>query len=116
MYESEVKAVAGGDKGFTEMVEWAAANLAPPQIAAYNAAIDSGNPENAKLAVAGLYQQFAAARPSEPSLFTGSTGTPTADVYESVAQLQRDMASKEYKTDSAFRSKVQSKLGRSNIL
>ena len=116
LYESEVKAVAGGDKGFTEMVEWAAANLSPPQIAAYNAAIDSGNPENAKLAVAGLYQQFNAARPSEPSLFTGSTGTPTADVYESVAQLQKDMASKEYKTDSAFRSKVQSKLGRSNIL
>lgn len=116
LYESEVKAVAGGDKGFTEMVEWAKANLNPQQITAYNAAIDSGNPENAKLAVAGLYQQFTAARPSEPSLFTGSTGTPTADVYESVAQLQKDMASVDYKTDPAFRSKVQSKLGRSNIL
>lgn len=116
LYESEVKAVAGGDKTFGEMVEWAKANLSPSEINAYNAAIDSGNPDQAKLAVAGVYQKFSAARPAEPSLFKGDTGGATADVYESVAQLQKDMASKEYKTDPAFRAKVQSKLGRSNIL
>lgn len=117
LYESEVKSIAGGDKNFSEMVDWAKANLSPQEINAYNAAIDTGNPEQAKLAVAGIYQKFSAARPNEPTLFKGSTsGTSTGDAYESVAQLTKDMASPEYKSDPAFRAKVQSKLSRSSIL
>jgi hypothetical protein len=116
LYESEVKSVAGGDKQFSEMVDWAKANLTPQEIAAYNAAIDSGDPNQAKLAVSGIYQKFSTARPQEPNLFKGSTAAPSSDAYESVAQLQKDMASPDYKTDPAFRAKVQAKLGRSNIL
>lgn len=116
LYESEVKSVAGGDKSFAEMVDWAKANLSPQEIAAYNAAIDSGDPNQAKLAVSGVYQRFSTARPQEPSLFKGSTAAASSDVYESVAQMQKDMANPDYKTDPAFRAKVQAKLGRSNIL
>lgn len=117
LYESEVKSVAGGDKSFSEMVEWAKANLNPTEISAYNAAIDSGDPNIAKLAVAGIYQKFSLARPAEPSLFKGATSaTGSSDVYESVAQMKKDMASPEYKTDPAFRAKVAQKLSRSNIL
>lgn len=117
LYESEVKAVAGGDKSFSEMVDWAKANLSPTEITAYNAAIDSGDPNIAKLAVAGIFQKFSSVRPAEPSLFKGATsGSGSADAYESVAQMQKDMASPEYKTDPAFRAKVAQKLGRSNIL
>lgn len=117
LYESEVKAVAGGDKSFSEMVEWAKANLSPSEISAYNAAIDSRDPNIAKLAVAGMFQKFSAARPAEPSLFKGATSASgSSDVYESIAQMQKDMASPEYKTDPAFRAKVAQKLSRSNIL
>lgn len=117
LYESEVKSVAGGEQSFSEMVEWAKANLSPTEISAYNAAIDSGDPNIAKLAVAGIFQKFSAARPAEPSLFKGATSaTGSSDVYESVAQMQKDMASPEYKNDPAFRARVQAKLGRSNIL
>lgn len=116
LYESEVKSVAGGDKQFNEMVEWAKVNMTPQEINAYNAAIDSGDPAKAKLAVAGVYQKFSQARPQEPNLFKGSTSGIAGDAYESVAQLQKDMASPDYKTDPAFRAKVQSKLSRSNIL
>jgi hypothetical protein len=117
LYESEVKSVAGGDQGFSEMVDWAKSNLSPKEIATYNAAIDSGNPEMAKLAVAGVYQKFSAARPTEPKLFSGSTSQATVgEAYESVAQLTKDMATPEYKSDPAFRAKVQAKLARSSIL
>jgi hypothetical protein len=117
LYESEVKSVAGGDKGFSEMVDWAKSNLSPTEIAAYNAAIDSGNPDQAKLAVAGVYQKFSAARPSEPTLVQGKTsGAASGEAYESVAQLTKDMASPEYKSDPAFRARVQAKLARSSIL
>jgi hypothetical protein len=117
LYESEVKSIAGGEQSFSEMVEWAKANLTPTEISAYNAAIDSGDPNIAKLAVSGIYQKFSAARPAEPNLFKGATSASgSSDVYESVAQMQKDMASPEYKSDPAFRAKVAAKLSRSNIL
>lgn len=117
LYESEVKAIAGGDKNFSEMQEWAKANLSPQEIQAYNNAIDSGNREQAKLAVAGVHAKFAAARPSEPSLFSGNTASAqSSDVYESIAQMQKDMAHPDYKADPAFRAKVERKLARSQIL
>jgi hypothetical protein len=117
LYESEVKNAAGGSESFNEMVEWAKANLSPAEINAYNAAIDSGDQAKAKLAVSGVYQKFSSARPSEPSLFKGNTASAqTSDVYESIAQMQKDMASPDYKADPAFRAKVQAKLARSNIM
>ena len=117
LYESEIKSTAGGDSQFNEMVEWARANLTPAEINAYNAAVDSGDLAKAKLAVAGVAQKFQASRPSEPSLFKGATSaSPSMEAYESIAQLQKDMASPEYKSDPAFRSKVERKLANSNIL
>jgi hypothetical protein len=117
LYESEVKAAAGGSETFNEMVEWAKANLTPADINAYNAAIDSGDQAKAKLAVSGVFQKFSSARPSEPSLFKGATSSASSsDVYESIAQMQKDMASADYKSDPAFRAKVQAKLSRSNIM
>lgn len=115
-FQSEVKTIAGGDEGFTAMVEWAATNADPKEIAAYNRAIDSGDIEQAKLAVAGMYGKFQAARPDEPSLIAGSGGRVTGDVYEARAELIKDMASEEYKTNPAYRRKVQDKLARSNVL
>jgi hypothetical protein len=116
LYESEVKSVAGGDEKFNEMQEWARVNLSVQEINAYNKAIDSGDASQAKLAVAGIYQKFASSRPSEPNLFKGDNSAPSSDVYESIAQMQRDMATPEYKSDPAFRAKVERKLSRSNIL
>jgi hypothetical protein len=115
-FQSEVKTAAGGDEGFAAMVEWAAANADPKDIAAYNKAIDSGDIDQAKLAVAGMYQKFQQAHPEEPRLIAGSGGRVTGDSYESIAQMQEDMKNPLYKTDPAFRKKVVDKLGRSNIL
>ena len=116
LYESEVKSVAGGDAQFAEMQEWARVNLSTDEINAYNKAIDSGDPSQAKLAVAGIYQKFAANRPSEPNLFKGNNSAPSNDVYESIAQMQKDMANPDYAKDPAFRARVERKLARSNIL
>jgi hypothetical protein len=116
IYESEVKAVAGGSDQFAEMQEWARVNLSVEEINAYNKAIDSGDASQAKLAVAGIYQKFAANRPSEPNLFKGNNSAPSSDVYESIAQMQKDMANPDYAKDPAFRARVERKLARSNIL
>lgn len=115
-FANEVKQVVGGDENFTAMVEWAANNVSQEEIDAYNRAVDSGDVNAAKLAVAGMYQKYQAARPDEPTLVQGSGGRVSADVYESRQQLTADMADPRYQSDPAFRRKVIEKLGRSDIL
>lgn len=116
-FQADVKSAAGGDEGFSKMVEWAAANASPEEIAAYNKAIDSGDASAAKLAVAGMYQKYQEANPSEPRLVTGTGGkAATEDVYESVQDYLKDSRNPEYKSNPSFRAKVIAKLGRSNIL
>lgn len=114
--ETEVKSLVGGDEGFQELAAWAAENLSDEELAAYNRAVSSGDIGQAKLAVSGLYHRFQESRPNEPKLLQGAGGKPSADVYESLAQLQEDMSNPKYKTDPAFRAKVQDKLARSEIL
>jgi hypothetical protein len=117
LFATSVKASVGGDANFTSMVEWAAASLTQGELNAYNSAINSGDQENAKLAVLGLYQKFTDARPAEPRLIPGGPSQgASADVYESIAQMQVDMRDPRYKADPAFRAKVSAKLGRSDIL
>jgi hypothetical protein len=116
LYESEVKSIAGGNEQFNEMVDWARANLSPQEINAYNNVIDSGDPSQAKLAVAGIFQKFSSNRPTEPNLFKATNSAQSNDAYESIAQMQKDMANPDYAKDPAFRAKVERKLARSTIL
>lgn len=116
-FQSEVKSIAGGDEGFSGMVEWARVNADPKEVAAYNKAIDSGDVDAAKLAVAGMYQKYLEARPSEGQLINGKSARGVGgEVYESVEDYVKDASNPEYKSNPAFRNRVIAKLGRSNIL
>lgn len=116
-FQSEVMAVTpGGAEKYSEMVEWAKANLSPAEITAYNASVSTGDKDRAKLAVAGLGASFTAAVGNEPTLKGGRTGGSSADVFESLAQMKVAMSDKRYKSDHAYRATVQAKLGRSNIM
>lgn len=116
-FESSIKSEVGGNDAYVEMVTWAKANLSPAEIDAYNTAVSSGNPQQAKLAALGLRAQYEKANGSDPKrLLGGSNGTTSSDVFESVAQLKEAMKDPRYKSDPAYRAKVQEKLGRSNVL
>lgn len=116
-FQLDVKgATPGGAAKYSEMVEWAKVNLSPPEIDAYNSAMETNNKEQAKLAVAGLGAKFTAAVGSEPALFGGKVSTAPVDTYQSIAQMKADMSDKRYKTDPAFRRSVADKLGRSDIM
>lgn len=115
-FETTIKSEVGGGERYNEMVTWAKANLSPAEIDAYNSAVSSGNPEQAKLAALGLSAKFERAVGSEPKRTLGGTSaTSDGDVFESVAQLTAAMSDPRYKTDPAYRSKVQAKLSRSNV-
>lgn len=115
-FETDVLAeVPGGAEKFGEMAAWAQVNLTPAELTAYNKAIDSNDVNQAKLAVAGVHAKFAASVGNEPTLVGGRSTAAQGDVYESMAQVTADMKSPLYKSDPAFRAKVQAKLGRSSV-
>ena len=115
-YETSIKAEAGGEQKYSEMTEWAKANWSEQQVEAFNKAVSSGDANIAKLAVAGMANEFAKANGSEPKLIGGkTTGTQSEDVFESTAQLTKAMADPRYQNDPAYRAKVQTKLGRSKL-
>ena len=115
-YETAVVSEVGGSEKYSEMVNWAKSNMTPAEIDAYNAAVSSGNVDQAKLAVLGLSAKFSQTVGSEPRLVQGRNTAASADIFESTAQLTEAMRDPRYRNDPAFRAKIQSKLARSNIL
>ena len=115
-YANEVKSEAGGDEKYSEIVQWAQANMSPAEIDAFNKAVDSGNKDQAKLAVRGLKSSYENANGREPKLIGGGVkGGSEGDTFESTAQLTKAMADPRYREDPAYRAKVQAKLGRSSL-
>lgn len=114
-YESTVKSEVGGDEKYTEMVAWAANNFTADEINAFNAAVNSGDINQARLAVLGLSAQYSKANGSEPNRMVGGGKAAGEDAFESTAQITEAMRDPRYKSDPAYRSKVQAKLARSNV-
>jgi len=116
---NQIFAQVGGEEAYGEALAWAAQNMSPEEIVAYNEQVESGDLTTATVAVRGLMAMYSQGsgnpRPSNllPSEPAGPGG---AAPYESVAQLMTDMRSKQYKTDPAFRAQVQARLNRSNVI
>lgn len=116
-YETSIMQEVGGSDKYTEIVTWAKANMSPAEIEAYNAAVSSGNKEQAKLAVLGLNAKYLQNVGSDPQRLIGGQGSgASADTFESMAQVTAAMKDPQYKNDPAFRAKVQAKLARSNVI
>jgi hypothetical protein len=113
-YQGEVFNVVGGKDGYTSVVQWAAKNLSPEEIDAFNTTVNSGNLEQAKMAVKGLQARFSSSEGNEPALLTGSAG-PSDGVFRSTSELVEAMSNPKYKSDPAYRSDVEKKLARSSI-
>jgi hypothetical protein len=108
----------GGDmEAYSEVTAWAADNLSDKEIENFNTVLDSGNTAAIKMAVQNLANKYTAANGVEPARqLTGKASGNTTGVYESTADLMKDMQNPEYENNPAFRAKVEAKLARSNIL
>lgn len=108
---------AGGQERFGQMVEWAKANLPKSEIAAFNAAVNSMNVDQMKLAVTGLAAKFTAANGVQPTgLMMGSANPIQATgSFQSRAQVVEAMSDPRYQTDPAYRRSVEQKLMNSNV-
>ena len=110
-------ALAGGEAEFTAMIEWAGQNWSESQIAAYDAVMNTNNEASIALAVSGLKTAMTTSGYTAPNLVPGEGGQAgnNGGSYQSKAEMTADMASDQYKNDSAFRAKVAAKLENSKI-
>lgn len=115
---NQVFGVVGGQEEYSKLVQWAAANLPPSEIQAYNEAIASENLSQMVLATRGLKASFEEARGKTPQLLDGSISGDTSrgDRFESMAQVKAAMADTRYQKDPAYRQQVIDKLSRSNVM
>lgn len=119
LQQSEQEAIvniAGGQQGYSEMIQWAAQNLDQSEIDAYNSVTNSGNYAAIKFAAEALYNRFTAAEGNEAPLVTGKAPTSGVKPYRSQAELARDISDPRYHNDPAFRQDVEERLARSTDL
>lgn len=113
-FTSEVFEIAGGKEQYDAMGAWAVENMTEPEMNAYDAAMDSGDPERIKLAVRGVSDRYKA-EVSEPDLVSGGAGNGAlGDSYDSWDDVVNEMDDPRYATSPAYRAKIDAKLARSN--
>jgi len=112
---SEVRAVAGGEKQYGELVQWAADNLDKSDVASFDELISSGNVGAIKLAVNGLKAQYESVNGYEGTMLTGKPPTTSKEVFRSQAEVVAAMSDERYDRDPAYRQDLIEKLDRSNV-
>mgnify|MGYP000432627258 CR=1 FL=1 len=110
---NEVKTLAGGEKGYQDLMDWAGNNLGPDAAKDYDDVLATGNKSAVKFAVKALMGQYEDANGRDSKLVTGKESAP--ETYRSMAEVVRDMNKAEYQTDEAFRDDVIRKLSASNL-
>ena len=110
---TELKGLAGGEKGYDSLMEWAGDNLGEDAAKDYDAVLATGNKSAVKFAITALMGKYEDANGRDTRLVTGKESAP--ETYRSMAEVVRDMNKPEYTTDEAFRDDVIRKLSASNL-
>lgn len=116
--ESDVNSIknsVGGEESYTNLMGWAADNMDPADIEAFDALVESGNARSIRLAAAGLKAQYEAQNGFEGEMLTGRAPVQQADVFRSQAEVVQAMSDPRYDRDPAYRQDVFEKLDRSSI-
>lgn len=106
--------VVGGQEEYSQMVSWAADTLPESEIDAFNATMETQDPNMIRLAIQGLNARYRSE--AEPSLMQGGTGAvSTGGKFESTAELTAAMSDPRYAKDPAYRQAVADKLQKSSL-
>ena len=116
--QKELLEPIGGDiEAYNKLTAWAGDNLSDAEVDEFNSVLATGNPSAVKMAIRDLSAKYEGVNGTEPGRqLSGKPNISGAAVYESTADLMKDMSNPEYAKNPAFRAKVEAKLGRSSIL
>jgi len=112
---SQLKEIAGGDKGYSSMMGWAKDTLQEGEINMFDAVMERGDPLACFFAVQALKYRYDDASGSDGKMLTGKAPTNRGDQFKSNAQLVEAMSDPKYDNDPAYRKEVMDKLERSEI-
>jgi hypothetical protein len=110
-----MKAV-GGEKEYQSMIAWAAENLSPAEVAAYDNVVNNGNADAVYWAAMGLKAKYSDAVGYEGKQVSGKRPRSSEPGFRSHSELARAIRDPRYKDDPAYRRDVEDKLSRSGDL
>jgi hypothetical protein len=111
---TEMYDVVGGQEDYNNMVSWASDALPESEIDAFNATMETQDPNMIRLAIQGLNARYRSE--AEPTLMQGQTGAVSSGGrFESNAELTAAMSDPRYSKDPAYRQQVADKLSRSSL-
>ena len=110
-----VKSV-GGQEAYSETLAWAAENLSPAEVAAYDNVVNSGNKDAVFFAVQALNQRYRDAVGFEGKQVSGKAVKNSIKGFRSQAELARAISDPRYRNDPAYRIDVEEKLAASGDL
>ena len=109
----QLKSMAGGDEGYSNMLQWANETLNAKEIEMFDAVMGQGNPLAAFFAVRSLSYRYQDAQGYEGRMVTGKPAKTNTNVYRSQQELVTAMTDPRYDKDPAYRQDVMQKLSRS---
>ena len=112
---TQLKNIAGGDQGYSDMLQWAEKNLNANEIEMFDKVMERGDPLGAFFAVRSLAYRYDDARGVEGKMITGNAPKTSGDQFRSQAEVIKAMSDSRYENDPAYRQDVMLKLERSNV-
>ena len=106
----------GGQDAYNETLAWAADNLKPDEVAAYDNVVNSGNKDAIFFAVQALNQRYKDSVGFEGQQVSGKSTKSQVKGFRSNAELATAIGDRRYRTDPAYRFDVEQKLAASGDL
>jgi hypothetical protein len=106
----------GGQEAYNETLAWAADNLKPEEVAAYDNVVNSGNKDAIFFAVQALNQRYKDSVGFEGQQVSGRAPKAAIKGFRSNAELASAISDPRYRNDPAYRYDVEQKLAASGDL
>ena len=106
----------GGQESYNETLAWAADNLKPEEVAAYDNVVNSGNKDAIFFAVQALNQRYKDSVGFEGQQVSGRAPKAAIKGFRSNAELASAISDPRYRNDPAYRYDVEQKLAASGDL
>jgi len=112
---AELKGIVGGEKEYSNMLEWANSSLNEQEVAMFDQVMEQGNPLAAFFAVRALAYRYEDAVGKDGRMLTGNAPKTSGEQFRSQAEVVKAMSDPRYDRDPAYRQDIMKKLERSNI-
>lgn len=101
---------AGGKEKYERLTSWAKENYSGEQIEAYNAVLNTGDPQLVLSALKGIQYDYMMGNGFEPKLTRGRAPTQDVQGFRSSFEVQQAMNDPRYQQDAAFRKDVERRI------